>query len=180
MCNEIWRRIAKYKHKFDETKNVCVTSWVGKVSINVIQTLRKKSMLYRSRNVSIEGMVQSGKNGEEIEVNMEKIIADNHDNTGQIRKLFYENILDCFEDFNETEKQIVKLFLESESENLVIENEKRIYKRNYASISFIKKKLNITQKEYQKCIKSIGEKYVARQERNPNNGIDNGLLHWIL
>ena len=88
--------------------------------------------------------------------------------------------MECFDVFNETEKKIVKLFLEGDTDKLVLDNESRIYKRRYASVSFIKKKLNLTQHQYAKYIKSIGEKYVAKQGQNPNDGIDFGVLHGIL
>ena len=179
VCNEIWRRIAKYKHKWDENNGDYVTTWVGKVAINVIQTLRKRSMLYRARNVSYDGMVTFGKGGEEKEVEMDKLIADNKDDSGEKRKVFYENIMSCFDVFDETEKKIVELFLEGDTENLVIDDENRTYKRRYASASFIKKKLSLTQNEYNKYIKSIGEKYVSKQEQDPNDGIDYGMLYRI-
>lgn len=179
VCNEIWRRIAKYKHKWDETKGDYVTTWVGKVAMNVINTLRKRTMTYRSRNVSLDGMVTCDKGGEEKPVDMEQLVADNHDESGERRKKFYDNLMDCFDLFNDTEKEIIKLFLESNPENLVLENEDRTYKRRYASASFIKKKLNLTQNEYNNYIKSIGEKYVSKQKQIPNDGIDYRVLYRI-
>lgn len=180
VCSEIWRRIAKYKHKFDETKNICVTTWVGKISINVINTIRKKSMTYKARHVSYDGLTGYDKKGNQIEIDAEKIIAEEKDYSAERRVEFYDKIMECFDVFNETEKKIVKLFLEGDVDKLVLDNESRIYKRRYASVSFIKKKLNLTQHQYAKYIKSIGEKYVAKQGQNPNDGIDFGVLHGIL
>lgn len=180
ICNEIWKRIAKYRNNWDETKGVCVSTWVGKVAINVIQTFRKRSMTYRARNVSLDGMVAFGKGGEEIPLDVENLIAENKDNSGEKRNLFYKNIVDCFDVFNDTEKQIVELFLNDEPETLFLEDENRVYKRKYASATFVRKKLSLTQTEYNKCIKSIGEKYVARQKENPNDGIDYRVLYRVL
>lgn len=180
VCNEVWRRIAKYKHKFDETKNICVTTWVGKVTINVINTIRRKSIVYKSRNVSYDGMMVYNKKGEAQEIDPDKIFAEEKDDTGEYRKTIYENIMSCFEDCNDIEKQIINLYLNEDDENLMLQNEKRTYKRWHVSATFIKKKLNLTQNQYVKHMKSIGKKYVAKQKQNPNDGIDYGILHRIL
>lgn len=179
VCNEIWRRIAKYKHKWDENKGVCVTTWIGKVAVNVIQTIRKRTMTYSSRNISYDGFFTYDKGGEAKEVDMEKLIADNKDNSGEERSVFYESIMDCFDVFDEVEKSIVNLCLNCEQNMLVIDDEKRTYKRRYASASFIKQKLKLTNAQYKKYIKSIGDKYVAKQQGSSSFGIDNGFLHRI-
>lgn len=161
--NEIWKRIAKYKHKWDENNGTCVSTWISKVALNVINTIRKKNMTYSSRNVSYDGMFIYDKHGEANEVDIDVLVERNKDNSGEERKDFYENMLKCFENLSETERKIVELCLDGEPETLVIENEKRVYKRRYASATFIKKKLNLTSNQYKKYMKSIGEKYVKSQ-----------------
>ena len=71
---------------------------------------------------------------------------------------------ECFDTLNEVEKMIVDLCLNGDSENLTINGEERVYRRRYASASFIKKKLNLTTNQYKKYMKSIGEKYVENQK----------------
>lgn len=180
VCNEIWRRIAKYKHKWDENKGVCVTTWVGKVAFNVIQTIRKNTISYKTHHLSYDGVFAYGKGGEAKEIDMEQIISENKDYSGERRMEFYEGMKSCFNEFNEMEKKIVSLCLDSDPETLVLENEERTYNRRYASASFIKKKLNLTTNQYKKYMKSIGEKYAKNREEYADDGIDFGILHRIL
>ena len=163
VCNEIWKRIAKYKHKWDENNGTCVSTWISKVALNVINTIRKKNMTYSSRNVSYDGMFVYDKHGQANEVDVEALVEMDKDNSGEERKNFYDNMLGCFNNLNEIERMIVELCLNGDSNSLILDGESRIYKRKYASATFIKKKLNLTTNQYKKYMKSIGEKYVKSQ-----------------
>ena len=174
---EIWKKICKYKDRWDENRKNNVSTWIAKVSFNVIQTIRKKSMIYRSRYVSLMDTTVTNKKGEELEVDYEKIITEEKDESG-LRRREISDIIDLCE-FSPEEQAVVDLYLEDDYTKLISENESRIYKRHFSTVSFIKNKLNLTNKKYNDIMKSIGEKYVRARE-NSYDGINNGDMYWFL
>jgi hypothetical protein len=174
---EIWKKIIKYKDKWDENRKNNVSTWIAKVAFNVIQTIRKKSIVHRSRYVSLMDTKVTNKKGEEMEVDYEKIISDEKDDIGMRRKMIYDVIKLC--KFSKEELAVVKLYLEDDCDKLIIQNENREYKRHFSTVSFIKSKLNLTNKKYNDIMKSIGEKYVRARE-DSYDGTYNGDMYWFL
>lgn len=176
---EIWQKIAKYKDKWDENKGFYVSTWIAKVAFNVIQTMRRSSIIRKNRYMSVDDLKVKDKKGNEKNIDIEKYLKKQKDNNENQRSLMSKIIEKCMDNLTDIEKSIVSLYLEEDPEKLYLDGEDRIYKRKKATVSFIKKKLNLTTKEYNNHINSIREKYEKTRE-NTDYESDFGIVSRIL
>lgn len=163
VVSKIWEKIIRYKHCYNENNGAYVTTWIATVARNVINTLRKKSINYKSKNCLCDGFSVYDKKGKELSFNVSNV----EDEASQ--KVFSFDFKDFIDIFEGEEKRILLWMIEEDSTLLVLENEKRKYARKKATFSFIKKKMNLNNKEFKFHLENI--KKICYQKKKNNEKI---------
>lgn len=153
VCQEIWKKIIKSKHTWNELKGTRVSTWIVIVANSVINTLRKNVARYNSRYCLYEDL--NAEKDDEINDVESSVAMKNHIMDENYIIPAYENSFSNFyKDLTESEKKIVDLAF-----NMSDANAFRNYKRGKISTLNLRKKLGIDQKTYDKIISGMKEKF---------------------
>lgn len=154
VCQEIWKKIIKSKHTWDELKGTRVSTWIVVVANSVINTLRKEITKYNSRYCLYEDL-NSEKSGEETDDIESSVALKNHLMDEDYDVPVYENnFTNFYKELTPKEKRLVDMAFQISDKNAA-----KNYNHGKISILSLRKKLGIDQDVYDKIISGMKEKF---------------------
>lgn len=154
VCQEIWKKIIKSKHTWDELKGTRVSTWIVVVANSVINTLRKEITKYNSRYCLYEDL-NSEKSGEETDDIESSVALKNHLMDEDYDVPVYENnFTNFYKELTPKEKRLVDIAFQISDKNAA-----KKYNHGKISILSLRKKLGIDQDVYDKIISGMKEKF---------------------
>ena len=172
---EIWKKISKAKHSWNENMGTKVSTWIVLVCLSVINGLRAKAKKHQDRYVLYNDLCPNDENNENNEKGQTIAIKFGLVDDKEQRQIAYKEDLKYFLDsLNEKEKSIVDLILNVDVDELN-KNGNIKYKRKRITKTFIRSKMNMKLKDFQKVMNGLQKKYktmIMYREYNENASED--------
>lgn len=155
VCQEIWKKIIKSKHTWDELKGTKVSTWIVIVANSVINTLRKEIARYNSRYCLYEDL-NSEKDDENDDIES-SVALKNHVIGDESETPAYENnFKNFYDELTVKEKKIVDMAFKMSDRNAA-----RNYNHGKISLLSLRRKLGVDQETYDKIISGMREKFYS-------------------
>lgn len=156
VCQEIWKKIIKSKHTWNELKGTRVSTWIVVVANSVINTLRKEVAKYNSRYCLYEDL-NSEKDGDETDDIESSVALKNHVLDEDYDVPVYENsFTNFYNDLTPKEKRLVDMAFKMSDKNAA-----KNYNRGKISVLSLRRKLGIDQNAYDEIISGMKEKFYS-------------------
>ena len=156
VCQEIWKKIIKSKHTWNELKGTRVSTWIVVVANSVINTLRKEVTKYNSRYCLYEDL-NSEKDGDETDDIESSVALKNHVLDEDYDVPVYENnFANFYKELTAKEKRLVDVAFKMSDRNAA-----KNYNQGRISILSLRRKLGVDQETYDKIISGMREKFYS-------------------
>lgn len=157
---EIWKKIIRSKHTWNELKGTRVSTWIVVVANSVINTLRQELIKYNSR-YCLYNDLNAGKESDEENNEIGSSLAleygaleEQVDNSFMKKIEFKENFQSFYRELNDNEKKVVDtMFQLSDAKSSKKYNDGKI------SILSLRRKLGMKQEDYDEIVSKMKEKY---------------------
>lgn len=181
---EIWKKIIKSKHTWNETKGTMVSTWITIVANSVINTLRQNVNKYNSRYCLYDDICSSSQQGNEQGGDRENVDFiqfvnnenDLYDKSFQ-NNIWNEKYSEFLNSLNESEKLFMKAVYEMDNKYYRDLNKIKV------SHTYLKNKLGYDDTTYYILINNIKKKYseafelnFEKQDINENNNNTNEFI----
>lgn len=155
VCQEIWKKIIKSKHTWNELKGTRVSTWIVIVANSVINTLRKEVARYNSRYCLYEDLNVDKETTEEIDDAESYLALKNNSLEENYEIPIYENnFKNFYDELTIKEKKLVNAAFKMSDKNA-----ERNYNKGKISILSLRRKLGIDQETYDKIVSGMKEKF---------------------
>lgn len=153
---QIWRKIIKSKHSWNQNIGTKVSTWIVWVCLSVINGLRLKQKKYADRYSLYQDLVQ-----QEQGVDKYEYILFNSGLVDQkpLQKMcFSEQFTEFISGLNDVEKDIINMVLQTEVDQMNKQENNR-YKKKKITKGYIKNKLNLKQKQFYRIMEELKKKF---------------------
>lgn len=153
---QIWKKIIKSKHSWNQDIGTKVSTWIVWVCLSVINGLRLKSKKYSDRYFLYEDLntqEQSGESYENILYGSQMI-----DQKPLQSMYFNEQFNEFINGLNDIEKDIINMVLNVDKEQLNKQFPSK-YQKKKITKGFIKQRLNLKQKQFYEIMSELKKKF---------------------
>lgn len=154
---EVWRKICKCKHTWNENKGTMVSTWIVIVAQSVINSLRQNKNKYDSRYMCYEDLpdfVDAETAGEDKAVRFNSSIRDGFyrkEESNLRMKEFLEGLTD-------DERRIIDVIMTTGYDELNKCNNSK-YSKSKITRKFIREKLDMPERELKEALSELQKKY---------------------
>lgn len=156
---QIWKKISKAKHSWNQNAGTKVSTWIVIVCISVINGLRLKCKKYNQRYVLYNDISSNEEDNEQIQECQKFAISNGLLNYNNFQQLYFSQQMQLFlKSLNDKQKSIVNMILTVNQDQLNQNGNEKYIKKKMTK-NYLYKKSGMKQKQFQKQMIQIQQRF---------------------
>lgn len=156
---EIWKKIIKSKHSWNENIGTKVSTWIVWVCLSVINGLRMRQKKYSDRYSLYQDFVPQSQQNNNIDSYQSVLFSSGLVDQKPFQRMYFNEEFEQFvSGLNDIQRDIINLVLSVDSQKLNKEIPSRYVKKKITK-SYIKDKLKLKQKQFGQIMQNLKKKF---------------------